>query len=945
MNFDTIHALLSKYRCVAIHGPRGIGKTEVVAKFVWEARENPLYRGIFWMNATNKTTLQASFHRAAVALKIMDEADIRRPRIVQETALEALEGQDDWLLVFDNLEDADILADALPTNQLNNRHILITGRMQFAGSILRTFDHRLGDMDVEEGSELFLNYLHRDIDLEWNSISKLVTLLGCLPIAIVQVATYLTNSGQSITSFVQNFNANKSIWSWQSEIDDDITYARVCTVISIFLQNLVNPHSVRLLCRLSYLDANNIPEFLWTTNPNICDKADEDSLRPLLDFGLVTRSQDTRFLSIPKLTQEIVRDAIDIVGVRESNPSRTNFLRISPKERSSRFWLEQTIDVLERAYHSHTLRWDKGCELLTLHAFQCIELCKKYHMESYVPLAGIYYNLADYLADFCGQDEATELFQAAFKIYNDISHSKSADVALAIARCFENRSQYDEALIWLERAMRLSARPSSGWSSILKIVVTLEIGEVKIECHDISGGMNQYNNAQRLARVYSPYNKQLDFGLAYIDSTLGSFLIAQNRILEAQEPLMEAAEILSGLVEHIKDGAIHPSLKTYTEAFCFRRDIKEYLLEISKYCLYQHYAWVLVQLKKLDEAVETYQKAVVAGENSVKYMDFHSLVSTFLNLGYAEVNRGKYTDAIKALMEGLKHLQKRNKGATSKVSGTMQTGERLETQLYGLIAEAYYCMKQYNEALDWLNCVTASKYGSENSHELANTFAITGKVYYAQSKYSNSLEMFRKAQVIYCDNKTFFIHSGGITTWIVEAYLALEQPSEAIQFCHLALEIIHQEIGDDAFKHYSTALTLEWYAKVLRHEGNTDEAIQMLELAFNVYEECLGKDHFRTKSAKSQLESDRDTITKKNESESPPSTTSPTSPTSPTSLTDIFALYLLLGLLKDDNDTHDQKTSRIQEIEVKPEKTVFLPSRYHLMNRMNKEWKNWLLNL
>ena len=269
------------------------------------------------------------------------------------------------------------------------------------------------------------------------------------------MAGLLNRSGQSIAEFMTTFDMNK--WSWESS-SEDLSYVHIATVISVLFQNLANIESVRLLCLLSYLEAANIPEILWTEGGNITHDA---ALQPLLDFALVTRSSETRDLSVPRSVQTIVRDAIDGVsrGVEDLNlASQVKLMkRLSPNEKKSTYWVTKVIDLLHKAFHNNVLGWDRSCELIKPHAFRCIELSETYGMENNIPLAGIYYELADYLSDFCGQIEAIELFQRCFEIYGHSNHPRTADVALNLGNCYGNCWQFREALTWYEKAMKYSS--------------------------------------------------------------------------------------------------------------------------------------------------------------------------------------------------------------------------------------------------------------------------------------------------------------------------------------------------------------------------------------------------------------------------------------------------------------------------------------------------------
>ena len=349
-------------------------------------------------------------------------------------------------------------------------------------------------------------------------------------------------------------------------------------------------------------------------------------------------------------------------------------------------------------------------------------------------------------------------------------------------------------------------------------------------------------------------------------------------------------------------------MNKYTEAIFFRRSIDKFKNDLCKYNLCSKYAGVLHCLERYDEAVVQYGIALSAGEKSVSYMDHYNLVTTFQGLGRSLRERGDNETAVGVFKEGLAYLEKQHNGSTPKdktPEKTIGTGEILEIQLWNLIGEAYYAQEKYDEALEWLNRANkAGKIRNENSVDLALNYLFVGMVYHAQSEHGKAIEMFKKAQTIYHNTRVFFLYSGPVTTWIVESYLGSNQHRDAIDYCQLAMKIILDEIGEErASEHYSTALTLEWYAKALSKQDKLEDAVQMLELACVIYDARLGPDHPKTQRCREQLETDRnaDPETPIEESNEP-------------TFMDVLTLYALLGIIATSSDEDGDTTTRIVEM-------------------------------
>ena len=127
-------------KAFAVCGPGGIGKTQVANEFVLTHMD--MYEAIFWVHAEEATTLADEFSRLAVDLDIVPErtADARDQVVTRETLKRWLAkpvrsynrtGTSDkevsWLLVFDNVNDANLLSEYWPAAGSMGA-ILITSR-------------------------------------------------------------------------------------------------------------------------------------------------------------------------------------------------------------------------------------------------------------------------------------------------------------------------------------------------------------------------------------------------------------------------------------------------------------------------------------------------------------------------------------------------------------------------------------------------------------------------------------------------------------------------------------------------------------------------------------------------------------------------------------------------------------------------------------------------
>ncbi|TMC19492.1 MAG: helix-turn-helix domain-containing protein, partial [Chloroflexi bacterium] len=116
---------------LSISGLGGIGKTQLALEYAHRSYPS-IYRCVFWVNATDKATLEASYLTLAYLLKLPEEKDREVDCIVQAVKL-WLEQYYHWLLILDNADDLELARSFLPTKPRG--HILLTTRSQIVGPL------------------------------------------------------------------------------------------------------------------------------------------------------------------------------------------------------------------------------------------------------------------------------------------------------------------------------------------------------------------------------------------------------------------------------------------------------------------------------------------------------------------------------------------------------------------------------------------------------------------------------------------------------------------------------------------------------------------------------------------------------------------------------------------------------------------------------------------
>ena len=173
----------------ALFGMGGVGKTQLALKYSHEYRD--LYAGVWWFRAESETTLQLDAQAACEA--------IPAPIAQGETPAAALKSwlerqQTSWLLVYDNAEDVAALRPYLPENK--QHHLLITSRNPAWGGLAQPVE--LEVWTPEQGADFLAARLPGAARAELLALAR---DLDGLPLALEQAASYLDETGTSVTDY------------------------------------------------------------------------------------------------------------------------------------------------------------------------------------------------------------------------------------------------------------------------------------------------------------------------------------------------------------------------------------------------------------------------------------------------------------------------------------------------------------------------------------------------------------------------------------------------------------------------------------------------------------------------------------------------------------------------------------------------------------------------
>ena len=186
-------ALLAGDRAVvqALHGMGGVGKTQLAIEYAH--RYAAEYNVVWWIAAEPADRIESQFNALAAELgRAQPEAETA---VMRRAVLSGLRESGPWLLVFDNAEDPEHIADWLPGGGAG--HVLITSRASGWNEIAVPVA-----VDVLTRAESVQILRKRVPGLRDEDADLVAEALGDLPLAVVQAAAYLADTGMPAAEYV-----------------------------------------------------------------------------------------------------------------------------------------------------------------------------------------------------------------------------------------------------------------------------------------------------------------------------------------------------------------------------------------------------------------------------------------------------------------------------------------------------------------------------------------------------------------------------------------------------------------------------------------------------------------------------------------------------------------------------------------------------------------------
>jgi class 3 adenylate cyclase len=289
----------------ALYGLGGVGKTQLAIEYAHRFATD--YDLVWWINAEQPVFIGGQLAQLGDKLNLPT-----RPTVADtvELVLAELRRRPRWLLIFDNAERPQHLADYQPGG---TGHVLITSRSPGWGAL----GGRL-EVDVLTRPETVTLLRRRIPELTDELADQLATELGDLPLAAAQAAAYLEQTGLPPGEYLYRFRTRRARLLEKGEV---LGYqGRVDTTWALSFERLraEDPAAVQLLEIAAFLAPEPIPLFLLSGHPELLAEplrataADPDALADavgaLIGYSLARRHPHA--FQVHRLVQAVIRNQL-----------------------------------------------------------------------------------------------------------------------------------------------------------------------------------------------------------------------------------------------------------------------------------------------------------------------------------------------------------------------------------------------------------------------------------------------------------------------------------------------------------------------------------------------------------------------------------------------------------------------------------------------------------
>ncbi len=640
-------------------GIGGIGKTQTALEYVYRFRRD--YQALLWVRAETHETLMSDY-RALAYLFQLSEKESSDQNFLREAVKRWFQNHIGWLLVFDNVEDLELLNGMLPDT--SQGHVLITKRSQIMGALGSHIN--LQKMEVREGMLFLLKrarFLRPGHLLEAAPLSLLtqakaiVDLLDGFPLALDQAGAYIEETTCSLSDYLDRYTTQRAILLNNRGTVSSHHPASVTTTLSLSFQQVerIFPPAAELLRLCAFLHAEAIPEAFiiqaegalgpvlhsLSVNPLLWDAA----VKVLRQFSLLHREPELRTLSIHRLLQVIIQD-----GMNEDERKQ---------------WIKWIIQAMLQIFpdYRNIMSYDIGrqssYQWYLPHVLACATSIKEWDITS-LEAGELLYRVGNYLQFWGDYPQAVLLLLQALRLTEKLLGTEHTTVALylnELAHVYRNVMQHTQSEACFMRS--LAIREKVKGPNHPEVADSL----LGLSCLFIQRG--KYAQAEAFAQRALAIEEQVSGSshhkIAIILNALGESCILQSKYVQAEQLLIRAMKtyektlskdhlLLAPCLKNL--GYLYYTQKHYTKATIFyQKTLYIYEQRLGPYHPYM--ANALKRLGNISFVDKRYQEA--KGFYRRAFMIYKKLsVPDYFHAAYTLIDLGEVY-----LAQDCQHLVKR----------------------------------------------------------------------------------------------------------------------------------------------------------------------------------------------------------------------------------------------------------------------------------------------
>ena len=429
----------------AVSGLGGIGKTEIAKEFAH--RWAPSYELVFWMTADSKSAVMSGFRLLGEQVGVVGSDETVPDEVVRHRVRQWLNDHDQYLLMYDNADDLNLIVDWLPDNRTGRRHVLLTTRASSTRKVATKIE--VEKLPPESGAWVLLRCAEKigpEVTLEtaalrpdWEDAKAVSMALDGLPLALDQAGAYLAEKGLTPADYRRHFEQRKAkLLKERGTITKDhplsvwVTFTDAFTAIK---EQSEAAAELVILC--AFLAPDNIPDAIFRDGaeylgdilgPVATDEVDwAEAYGVACRLSLVRRNHD-HTLTIHRLVQEVIQAGL------------------SPDEQ--KIWAERTVNAVALAFPNGDFEnWDT-CEHLWPQAEIAKALVTTYRL-FFSNVGLLLIQMGYYLKQrFARYTEVEPLYKEALAIFRQGLPAGHPDIAQSLnnlAELYRQQGRYGEA--------------------------------------------------------------------------------------------------------------------------------------------------------------------------------------------------------------------------------------------------------------------------------------------------------------------------------------------------------------------------------------------------------------------------------------------------------------------------------------------------------------------